>query len=51
MSRPIAAFDFDGTLLNGDCLLILHRLVRSPIGQLVDGLQLLPAWREGRVVA
>ena len=50
MSRPIAAFDFDGTLLNGDCMLILHRLVRSPIGQLVDGLQLLPAlllWKSG----
>ena len=50
MSRPIAAFDFDGTLLNGDCLLILHRLVRSPFGQLVDGLQLLPAlllWKSG----
>jgi HAD superfamily hydrolase (TIGR01490 family) len=50
MSRPIAAFDFDGTLLNGDCLLILHRLVRSPLRQLVDGLQLLPAlllWESG----
>jgi HAD superfamily hydrolase (TIGR01490 family) len=50
MSRPIAAFDFDGTLLNGDCLLILHRLVRSPFGQLVDGLLLLPAlllWKSG----
>lgn len=50
MSRPIAAFDFDGTLLNGDCLLILHRLVRSPFGQLVDGVQLLPAlllWKSG----
>jgi HAD superfamily hydrolase (TIGR01490 family) len=40
--RPVAAFDFDGTLLAGDTLLILHRLVRSPWGQLIDGLQLLP---------
>lgn len=50
MSRPIAAFDFDGTLLDGDCLLILHSLVRSPLGQLIDGLQLLPAlllWQGG----
>ena len=42
-SRPVAAFDFDGTLLDGDCLLILHSLVRSPIGRLMDGLSLLPA--------
>jgi HAD superfamily hydrolase (TIGR01490 family) len=50
MSRPIAAFDFDGTLLDGDCLLILHSLVRSPLGQLIDGLRLLPAlllWKCG----
>ena len=50
MSRPIAAFDFDGTLLNGDCLLILQRLVRSPFGKLLDGVQLLPAlllWKSG----
>lgn len=46
----IAAFDFDGTLLNGDCLLILHSLVRSPVGQLMDGLRLIPAlllWKSG----
>lgn len=50
MNRPLAAFDFDGTLLNGDCLLILHRLVRSPIGRLLDGLRLIPAlllWKSG----
>lgn len=49
-ARPIAAFDFDGTLLNGDCLLILHSLVRSPIGRLMDGLRLIPAlllWKSG----
>lgn len=43
MNRPVAAFDFDGTLLDGDCLLILHSLVRSPIGRLADGVQLMPA--------
>jgi len=50
-SRPVAVFDFDGTLLAGDTLLILHRLVRSPWGQLIDGLQLLPAlllWKSGQ---
>ncbi|WP_413324266.1 HAD-IB family hydrolase [Synechococcus sp. MIT S9503] len=50
-SRPVAAFDFDGTLLAGDTLLILHRLVRSPWGQLIDGLVLLPAlllWKSGQ---
>lgn len=50
MSRPIAAFDFDGTLLDGDCLLILHSLVRSPLGRAIDGLRLLPAllqWKCG----
>ncbi len=50
MSRPIAAFDFDGTLLDGDCLLILHSLVRSPLGRLKDGMRLLPAlllWKCG----
>lgn len=31
-SPPVAAFDFDGTLLAGDTLLILHHLVRSPWG-------------------
>ncbi|QCH15003.1 HAD-IB family hydrolase [Synechococcus sp. CB0101] len=50
-SRPVAAFDFDGTLLAGDTLLILHRLVRSPRGQLIDGLLLLPdllLWKSGQ---
>ncbi|MFM2173231.1 MAG: hypothetical protein RLZZ54_1158 [Cyanobacteriota bacterium] len=42
-ARPVAAFDFDGTLLDGDCLLILHSLMRSPLGRLRDGLLLLPA--------
>lgn len=49
-ARPVAAFDFDGTLLDGDCLLILHSLVRSPIGRLVDGVRLFPAlllWKSG----
>lgn len=49
-SRPVAAFDFDGTLLEGDSLLILHSLVRSPVGRLADGLNLLPAlvlWKSG----
>jgi HAD superfamily hydrolase (TIGR01490 family) len=49
-TRAVAAFDFDGTLIDGDCLLILHRLVRSPIGQLVDSLRLVPAlllWKSG----
>ena len=40
---PGCAFDFDGTLLDGDCLLILHSLVRSPLGRVMDGVQLLPA--------
>ena len=40
MTCPVAAFDFDGTLLDGDCLLILHRLVRSPLGRVIDGVQL-----------
>lgn len=50
MNRPIAAFDFDGTLLDGDCLLILHSLVRLPLGRMNDGLRLLPAlmlWKSG----
>jgi glycosyltransferase 2 family protein len=49
-SRLVAAFDFDGTLLDGDCLLILHSLVRSPLGRVLDGLKLLPAlllWKSG----
>jgi HAD superfamily hydrolase (TIGR01490 family) len=49
-ARPVAAFDFDGTLLDGDCLLILHSLVRSPLGRVMDGLNLLPAlllWKSG----
>ena len=49
-ASPIAAFDFDGTLLDGDCLLILHSLLRSPLGRLMDGLRLLPAlllWKGG----
>ena len=37
-SPPVAAFDFDGTLLAGDTLLILHRLVRSPLGCVVASL-------------
>jgi len=49
-AHPVAAFDFDGTLLDGDCLLILHSLVRSPLERVMDGLRLLPAlllWKSG----
>ena len=46
----IAAFDFDGTLLEGDTLLILHRLARGRLGMAIDGLALIPAalaWKSG----
>lgn len=50
--RPtVAAFDFDGTLLAGDTVLILHRLVRGPLLMALDWLLLLPAalaWKSGR---
>lgn len=49
--RPIAAFDFDGTLLQGDCLLLFHRLLRGPFGMLLGWTRLLPAllyWKAGR---
>jgi len=48
--RTIAAFDFDGTLLQGDCLLLFHRLLRGPGGMVLGWIQLLPAllrWKAG----
>jgi HAD superfamily hydrolase (TIGR01490 family) len=47
----IAAFDFDGTLLQGDCLLLFHRLLRGPGGMVLRWIRLLPVllnWKEGR---
>ncbi len=47
----IAAFDFDGTLLQGDCLLLFHRLLRGPSGMVLGWIRLLPAllnWKAGR---
>lgn len=49
-SASIAVFDFDGTLLRGDTLFILHRLARSPMARVGDWLALLPAalqWKLG----
>jgi HAD superfamily hydrolase (TIGR01490 family) len=49
--RTIAAFDFDGTLLQGDCLLLFHRLLRGPVGMMLGWIRLLPAllnWKAGR---
>jgi glycosyltransferase 2 family protein len=49
--NSIAAFDFDGTLLQGDCLLLFHRLLRGPAGMVLDWIRLLPAllnWKTGR---
>ena len=49
-SASIAVFDFDGTLLKGDTLFILHRLARSPLARVGDRLALLPAvlqWKLG----
>lgn len=46
----LAVFDFDGTLLQGDTLWILHRLLRHPWGRALDLLHLLPlalAWKLG----
>jgi HAD superfamily hydrolase (TIGR01490 family) len=50
LGPAIAAFDFDGTLLDGDTLLILHRLARGPLGMAIDGMALIPAalaWKSG----
>lgn len=50
LDPAMAAFDFDGTLLNGDTLLILHRLARGPLAMAIDGLALIPAalaWKSG----
>ena len=47
----IAAFDFDGTLLQGDSLLLFHRLLRGPAGMGLGWIRLLPAllhWKAGR---
>ena len=49
--RTIAAFDFDGTLLHGDSLLLFHRLLRGPAGMVLGWIRLLPAllnWKVGR---
>ncbi len=49
--RIIAAFDFDGTLLQGDSLLLFHRLLRGPGGMVLGWIRLLPAllnWKAGR---
>lgn len=46
----IAAFDFDGTLLRGDCLLLFHRLLKGQAGMVMDWIRLLPAllaWKSG----
>ncbi|MCX5969171.1 MAG: HAD-IB family hydrolase [Cyanobacteria bacterium] len=46
----VAAFDFDGTLLQGDCLLLFHRLLKGRAGMAVDWIRLLPAllaWKSG----
>lgn len=39
----LAVFGFDGTLLRGDTLLFLHRLLRGSAGRVIDRLRLLPA--------
>lgn len=47
----VAAFDFDDTLLRGDSVLILHRLIKGPLLMLLDWLALVPAllsWKSGR---
>jgi HAD superfamily hydrolase (TIGR01490 family) len=47
----IAAFDFDGTLLQGDCLLLFHRLLKGPGGMAAGWILILPAlfkWKAGR---
>jgi len=49
--RTIAAFDFDGTLLQGDSLLLFHRVLRGPGGMVLGWIRLLPAllnWKAGR---
>ena len=48
--KTVAAFDFDGTLLQGDCLLLFHQLLRGRGGMLVGLFRLLPAlvlWKSG----
>lgn len=48
--KTVAAFDFDGTLLQGDCLLSFHQLLRGPGGMILGWIRLLPAllaWRAG----
>ncbi len=49
-SGTVAVFDFDGTLLAGDTLLILHRLLKGRLARVIDGGRLAPgllAWRCG----
>ncbi len=46
----VAAFDFDGTLLRGDCLLLFHRLLKGRARVVMDWIRLLPAllaWKSG----
>lgn len=46
----VAAFDFDGTLITGDTLLISHRLLKSRFSMAMDWLRLVPhaiAWKAG----
>jgi len=49
--RPVvAAFDFDGTLIPGDCLLMLHRQLKGVAGLALDWLHLIApfqAWVGG----
>jgi len=47
----VAAFDFDGTLLQGDCLLLFHRLLKGPAEMVLSWIRMLPAllrWKTGR---
>ena len=51
-SPLIAVFDVDGTLLDGDCLLMAALRSRSPLGLLWAGFQLLPwllAWQSRQI--
>lgn len=48
----VAAFDFDGTLIRGDCLLMLHRQLKGVGGMALDWLRLIRpflAWSRGRL--
>ncbi len=46
----LAVFDFDGTLLKGDTLLVLHNLQHNPAARLLALVRLIPAalaWKTG----